>query len=273
MGLFGEVKCARCDRRYSSLRRRCPYCGARRRTGGKYSGRSDNRQQIIIGAALLIVIIAAVIFLVYRNVGAGSAKATPTPVSSAKVSGTPQTSGTPSPGTSPTVTPTPGVKTVTSIVLSRQDFTLSNIGETWQLTATLTPANSGQTVTWTSQDPKVATVGTDGRVTAVAAGMTTVTAEAGGSKADCVVRVTGSGTVAPADGLSLSHYDVTLSASKKETFHLTASGASSAPSYSSANAGIASVDANGWVTAVAAGSTVIYVSVDGKKLECLVRVS
>ena len=56
MAIINEIKCARCDRKYSGVRSRCPYCGARRIGRGKYSEDSDNAK----GKMLLSVLIMAV---------------------------------------------------------------------------------------------------------------------------------------------------------------------------------------------------------------------
>jgi len=62
MAVVNEIKCARCDRKYSGVRSRCPYCGARRIGRGKYSEDSDNAR----GKMLISVLIMAVF-----TVGAG----------------------------------------------------------------------------------------------------------------------------------------------------------------------------------------------------------
>jgi len=62
MAIVNEIKCARCDRKYSGVRSRCPYCGARRIGRGKYSEGSDNAK----GKMLISVLIMAVF-----TVGAG----------------------------------------------------------------------------------------------------------------------------------------------------------------------------------------------------------
>jgi len=62
MALVNEIKCARCDRKYSGVRSRCPYCGARRIGRGKYSEDSDNAK----GKMLISILIMAVF-----TVGAG----------------------------------------------------------------------------------------------------------------------------------------------------------------------------------------------------------
>jgi len=56
MAIINEIKCARCDRKYSGVRSRCPYCGARRIGRGKYSEDSDNAK----GKMLISVLIMAV---------------------------------------------------------------------------------------------------------------------------------------------------------------------------------------------------------------------
>ncbi|MBQ8830927.1 MAG: hypothetical protein IJ017_04965 [Oscillospiraceae bacterium] len=69
MGLFSDVKCGRCDRRYSGLRARCPYCGARRGKRGKHARDNDNSTgRLIIGLILVVVLIVAVIAVIATNV-------------------------------------------------------------------------------------------------------------------------------------------------------------------------------------------------------------
>lgn len=73
------------------------------------------------------------------------------------------------------------------ITLSRDDFTLEKIGESWQLVVTGTTS----TVTWSSSNESIATVSSNGTVTAVSKGRCTVTAEVDGVKLTCIVRCTG----------------------------------------------------------------------------------
>ena len=68
MGIISEVKCGRCDRRYSGLRSRCPYCGARRSQRGKRAADGDNNKwKFIIGLLLLLILIVAVVVLVVTS--------------------------------------------------------------------------------------------------------------------------------------------------------------------------------------------------------------
>lgn len=90
-----------------------------------------------------------------------------------------------------TCTVTVNAKTiaVTGITLSRTEVTLVE-GKSLTLTATVTPTDAtDKTVAWTSSNPAAATVDTNGKVTAVAAGKTTITAKAGDKSATCDVTV------------------------------------------------------------------------------------
>ena len=284
MALFKEIKCPRCDRRYSSIRRRCPHCGARKNRGGKRAASGTQRWQLIVGTIVLIAILVAVIVLVSTSLSRN-------PEQSDRYSPSPDTEGginsvtpSPSPSLLPSPTPSPSpTPTVTAIALNREDFTLFNVGDTFQMEATLSPATTEATVEWMSMDESVCTIDENGVVTAVDRGTTTVVATAGAARAECIVRIdadapagsvtttsdpntgTGGGT------LSLSHSDVTLF-SVGETFYLTVSGTSSAPSYSSGDSSVCTVSSDGEVTAVGEGTTEVTVSVDGQTLSCIVRV-
>ena len=78
---------------------------------------------------------------------------------------------------------------VESVTLNAATLTLSP-GATGKLTATVLPENADdKTVTWSSSDTEVATVGNDGTVTAVSIGEANITARAGGETAACAVTV------------------------------------------------------------------------------------
>ena len=63
-------------------------------------------------------------------------------------------------------------------------------GNSASLSATVTPEGADPTVTWESNNPAVATVDANGKVTGVKAGTATVTATAGGKAASVTVTVT-----------------------------------------------------------------------------------
>ncbi len=78
----------------------------------------------------------------------------------------------------------------TGVALNKTTTTVY-IGEIDNLTATVTPDNaSDKTVTWTSSNPAIATVGEDGKVTGVEIGKATITATTkNGISASCEVTV------------------------------------------------------------------------------------
>lgn len=78
---------------------------------------------------------------------------------------------------------------VAGVTLDKTELTL-NVGETAQLTATVTPENAtDKTVIWSSDNTSVATVDATGNVIGVAEGTATITAKAGSKIAGCTVTV------------------------------------------------------------------------------------
>ncbi|MGN0882693.1 Ig-like domain-containing protein [Cloacibacillus porcorum] len=78
---------------------------------------------------------------------------------------------------------------VSGVSLDFTELTL-DIGESKKLTAAVKPDNAtDKEVAWTSADPAVAAVDENGKVTALSAGTTVVTAKAGGVSAACTVTV------------------------------------------------------------------------------------
>lgn len=78
---------------------------------------------------------------------------------------------------------------VVSITLDKTELTML-AGTEFQLTATILPSDATLTdITWNSSDTSVATVGTDGTITAIKSGTTNVTATCDGITATCVVTV------------------------------------------------------------------------------------
>lgn len=88
------------------------------------------------------------------------------------------------------------VVTATGVSLDKKDVTL-RAGQTMQLTASIIPANAAnQLLTWTTTNPKVATVSSDGLVTTLAEGEAVITvATAGGAKASCKFTVQNENTI------------------------------------------------------------------------------
>ncbi|MDE6019300.1 MAG: Ig-like domain-containing protein, partial [Muribaculaceae bacterium] len=89
------------------------------------------------------------------------------------------------------------------------------VGEEFALTAQVTPENTTDKITWTSDNKNVAVVDEAGNVTAKAIGKATITATAGEQTASCVVKsyakkgdVSGTGTVSIGDAVHILNYVV-----------------------------------------------------------------
>ena len=164
----------------------------------------------------------------------------------------------------------PTTITVSSIKLNQTSATL-NVGETIDLTATVSPENAtDKTVTWSSSDSGVATV-SDGKVTAVSVGSSTITARCGNAKSECAV------TVSPIEVISVTLDQTSLTLTAGETIDLTATvspenATDKTVTWSSSDSDVATVS-DGKVTAVSVGSSTITARCGNVKSECAVTVS
>ena len=159
---------------------------------------------------------------------------------------------------------TPVTPTVNSVTVSPASVTLDPNG-TQQLTATVdaTPASADKTVTWTSSAPGIATVSESGLVTAVAQGTATITATSNldnTKSGTCSVTVNAPAAPIPVTAISIKS-SATLGIGESETLAITYTPADAnqgkAVTWTSANSSIATVDANGKMTGVAAGTTTV----------------
>ena len=164
---------------------------------------------------------------------------------------------------------TPTVIPVTGVQIGSSSLALEP-GETANLTATVLPSNAtDKSVSWSSSNSGVATVDNNGKVTAVAAGsaVITVTTTDGGKTATCTVTVTN--PAVPVQSVSLNKTELSLNVGESVTLTATVlpeNADNKAVTWSSSDAAVATVDSNGKVSAVAAGSAVITVkTTDGEK--------
>ena len=93
-------------------------------------------------------------------------------------------------GTSVSLTVSNGVVKATGITLNKGSISFE-IGGSDKLSATVTPSNCTEGVSWSSSNSGVATVSDDGTVKAVGAGSCTITASCGGVSTSCSVTVAG----------------------------------------------------------------------------------
>ena len=149
------------------------------------------------------------------------------------------------------------------IVLEPSSATLMSLGETVQLTASVLDDNgqpvSGAVVSWQSSDEGVATVSSQGLVTAVSNGTATITARSGSASSTVAVMVMQSAgriVLEPSSATLMSLGEtVQLSASVLDANGQAVEGA--AISWSSSDEGVATVSSEGLVTAVSNGTATI----------------
>jgi uncharacterized protein YjdB len=163
----------------------------------------------------------------------------------------------------------------TSVTLDKSVLDIE-IGQTATLAATVLPIGTSSGVQWTSSNDAVATVDQNGVVTAVGAGETFITATTTDGTnlfAACHVIV----KAAQAKSLTLDKHEAELRLD--ETVKLTASilpvqAAGSIVLWSSSDTSVATVDANGVVTAVGIGEAVITAVAEGTDVKdtCVVSV-
>jgi C1A family cysteine protease len=150
---------------------------------------------------------------------------------------------------------------VTGVSLNKTSTTIT-IGGTETLTATVQPSDAtNKNVTWMSSAPAIATVSSNGLVTAVTAGTATitVTTQDGAKTATCTV------TAAPVSvtGVSLNKPAITIHVGETETLIATvlpSNATNTAVTWSSGNPDIAAVSASGLVTGVGVGTAIITVT-------------
>ena len=166
------------------------------------------------------------------------------------------------------VTVESGDVAVTGVSLDKTELTLKS-GEKATLTATVTPEDAtDKTVTWTTSDAAVVAVD-KGEVLAGKPGKATITVKTkdGGKTATCSITVEAA-TVA-VTGVSLDKTELSLTEGGSATLKATVTpedATDKTVSWKSSDSAVATVDENGKVTAVKAGSATITVTTkDGSK--------
>lgn len=151
---------------------------------------------------------------------------------------------------------------VESLVLSNTELTV-NVGNASAVSCTVLPEDAtDKTVNWSSSNNAVATVNNVGVITAVSAGTCTITATSGDVTATVTITVK-----KPVEQVVLNKSDVTIK--EEETFTFTCTVVPNDASeknvtWTSSDSSIATVDANGTITGVKAGTCTITASADGK---------
>lgn len=298
------------EKKYEEDRSIRPAGGRRLAGGNRAAGNEDGYEDrpprrispaSIIGVVLSLILIAAAVGImvsVFRSITGQVPKPTPTPSVESTVTPTvtpdesaePTESGDPDgeldpdasaePTETPTVEPTipAAPEAPTDFKLNATDLTFDAAGQIYDMRVIFTPSDASAEVTWSSSNPEVASVTWNGRVTAISKGTVKITATVEGlGEKSCIFRCNFSGTATPSTsgngnsaGLALNREDFTLG-KKGETWKLAVSGTTSTVTWSSSNEAVATVAADGTVTAVGKGTCTVTAEVDGVKLKCIVR--
>lgn len=157
----------------------------------------------------------------------------------------------------------------TALTLNPTVVTLK-VGDTQQLTATVEPTDQNYTVTFTSDNEQIATVDANGLVKAVAEGTANITAKVGNLTAKSVITVSNS---APDVTLTVNKPTLTIEKGKTAQIDYTVTPANTRVTFVSDKTNIATVNATGLVTAVAAGSATITVAAAGQAAQVAVTVT
>jgi len=198
---MAEIKCSRCDRRYSSFRSRCPYCKTRRSKSGKRVEDPENAKwKYIIGILLIVILAAAVIVLIATSKGGDTEPVDPS--SSPSVSESEgaetleneplETPSEPPVEPSPETPPEPVITTESAQITwngnARDDVTMSR-GEILQFGVRTVPAETEDTPVWSTDKEDVIVVLQTGKVTAVGRGTANLTVTCGAASSTCIIRV------------------------------------------------------------------------------------
>lgn len=163
---------------------------------------------------------------------------------------------------------------VTGISLGKSEIWLK-VGKSEQPSRTFTPSDAtDQTYSYKSEDEEIATVSAYGSIKAIALGTTTVTVTTKdrGYTATCLVHV-----IPDVDSIAISldsvkmvvggHYALSVSVTPEEALQTV--------SWSTSNPSLATVDANGIVTALKAGEVSVFVTSTDNKIfvdTCVVKI-
>ncbi len=153
---------------------------------------------------------------------------------------------------------------VTGISLNKSNSAVS-VGGTETLIAAIAPSDaSNQTITWSSSDESIATVDEDGVVTGVAVGTTTIiaTTEDGDYKSSCTVTVQADPILVTS--ISIDSASLTMEKGDIQQLNvlslLPTNATVKTVAWTSSDKSVATVDADGNVTAKATGTAVISAS-------------
>ena len=167
------------------------------------------------------------------------------------------------------------------IELDVAEVTLSNPGDGYLINWTLSPADTTDTVSFSSSDPDVAAVDENGKITAVAPGSAVITVTCGNVtntitvvcniETEPVTEPTTAPTEPPAEEFKLNRKDITMTVGDPAWPLYRGDIPKTSIEWWSSDDSVATVK-NGNVTPVGAGVATIYAKYNGQTYECIVRV-
>lgn len=208
MGLIPKVRCSRCDKSYSGLKNKCPYCGAHRGRGGKRAtDTGDAAARFMIKMLLLLALVAAVISMIFINFDDEPSGGTISGGTPGIIQGTPAPEsgedGEETPTSTPTLTPppTPPPIEATSLGIRWQfwsegvnEMTI-RVGDVIEVWAHIFPTDASGVPNWSTSEGTVANLlvnhedlrraSIEGR----SVGTTTIAVVVDGLEAEIIVRV------------------------------------------------------------------------------------
>ena len=237
------------------------------------SGNTRSSRGLVITLIVLILAIAAVLIFIFTTVFGGDNTGTTDPINTTET--TDQVTTTES---------TAAEIVCTDITLSETVISFDELGNAWLLNVTPTPADTTDEITFESADPTVATVTSEGRVTAIGAGQTTITVQCGEVTRTCTVicdvetvPTTEETTADEAEPEEIGEWDLnrdditfTKQGSTWTLFKGTAS--KNKITFTSDDEKVATF-ADGIVTAVGPGTTKVHAEYEDKKVTCVIRCS
>ncbi len=227
MGMIPQVTCRHCRKKYSKLKRHCPYCGLERvkqstrtpvstastvkETSASQRVQSAAKYRMIFCAVILVAVVGCTIAMVSvsisRSNAAGKQEASQTAGAAdgqattalskdknqkdaSKDTSSDQTAdenGNADAGNDAANANATTSVSITYLSAEKTEFSM-NVGDAIQLDATIYPLNEEKTVEWSSSDSSILTVA-DGLVTGVSSGEANVIATCDGVQAVCKVLV------------------------------------------------------------------------------------
>ncbi|MBE6948755.1 MAG: hypothetical protein E7456_02800 [Ruminococcaceae bacterium] len=192
---MARVKCSRCDRNYSGMHLKCPYCGAGRskKTVRKEQEEMSNSKFLIGGIVLIALIVAVVILIIVSTKNSDVSAENEAEQETQEIvhdEGVESVEGTVEMETE--VEEEPEV-VINSVNIMRNGEIKTDVtfylGDTYNYTYETDPADTDELAVWSSDNEDVAVVVQNGDVTAISEGTANITVTIGGQSATMQVRV------------------------------------------------------------------------------------